>query len=146
MHIFEKQGGGNNIKLINILILWLLVQANAHGGDTPKEMLDNIFAISEMSAIASLCFDDSNVNPEQQIQFIEANIELGKLVQAIGDHYEDNSVYLTYVITAGKLQEDAALHRNISSRYGGCGKFLLEDLNSRISDGKSEILKFLSNN
>lgn len=109
-------------------------------------MLDNIFSISEMSAIASLCFDDSNVNPEQKIQFIEADIELGKLVQAIGDHYEDNSVYLTYVITAGKLQEDAALHRNISSRYGGCGKFLLEDLNSRISDGKSEILKFLSNN
>jgi hypothetical protein len=109
-------------------------------------MLDNIFAISEMSAIASLCFDDLNVNPEQQIQFIEANIELSKLVQAIGDHYEDNSVYLTYVITAGKLQEDTALHINISSRYGGCGQSLLEDLNFRISDGKSEILEFLSNN
>jgi len=109
-------------------------------------MLDNIFAISEMSAIASICFEDSNLNPEQQIQFIEADIELGKLVKAIGDHYEDNSVYLTYVISAGKLQEDAALQRNISSRYGGCGQFLLEDLNFRISDGKSEILKFLSNN
>jgi hypothetical protein len=109
-------------------------------------MLDNIFAISEMSAIASLCFDDSNVNPEQQIQFIEADIELGKLVQAIGDHYEDNSVYLTYVISSGKLQEDGTLQRNIRSRYGGCGKFLLEDLNSRISADKSKIRTFLSNN
>ena len=128
------------------MALSLLWQANAHGGDASKEMLDNIFAISEMSAIASLCSDDSNVNPEQQIQFIEAYIELGNLVQAISDHYEDNSVYLTYVITAGKLQEDAALHRNISSRYGDCGQFLLEDLNFRISDSKSEILRFLSNN
>ena len=109
-------------------------------------MLDNVIAIGESSAIASICFEDPNLNPELQVQFIKADIELDQLVQAIGDHYEDQSVYLTYVLFVESLQESYSLQKDIRSTYGGCGQVLLNDLNSKVSADKSKILNFLSDN
>ena len=121
---------------------WIFILFTVYGcrsvyaASTPKPMVENVAVMAEARASLSYCANSQDGATALWLQLVELQVRVDDLVADIGDYYEDDTLYVTYVVMEKRLLESSALISGIKSKYPGCSGGFASDMANYISDAE----------
>ena len=133
------------IRLVLLTLFFLSLPAKNYAspelqrGKTPKSMLDNVFAVSEVRAATMICFD-SDISAKRALRFSILQTKLDAIVGSIGETFNDDNLYNAYLTFAHKLQNDKTYNNSFLSGYTGCSDTFLLDLYDWVEEAERTLI------
>ncbi|NGZ97288.1 MAG: hypothetical protein CV089_14420 [Nitrospira sp. WS110] len=115
--------------------------------ETPKSMLQNVHTLTEAAAVLQICFESpvyKTLSSEKALELHGLLIGIGNLVGAIGKHYNDNTLYMTYEVRKSRMSSDQELKQYAKVTYHFCDEKLFSEMRDYLIDSEKIINEFLS--
>jgi len=107
--------------------------------ETPKPMLQNVYALTEAGAILQICFESPAYKALSSKNALELHgllLRVGDLIQAIGKHYNDDALYTTYEMNKVKMSSDPQLKKHTKDSYHFCDEKLFSEMHGYLTDNE----------
>ena len=115
--------------------------------ETSKPMLKNVYALTEAGAVLQICFESpayKALSDKKALELQGLLIRVGDLVQAIGKHYNDDSLYMTHEISKVEMSSDPKLKEYAKDNYHFCDEKLFSEMHLYLKENEKIIDDFLN--
>ena len=131
-----------------VLFLWLsLVLAGAHAGVTPSTMMGNVYRFSEAGAVLEVCFASpafKSLPPERAEALRGLAARLARLVKAIGQYYDDSSVFPSYEATRARIAGESRLKLHVKNHFDYCGERLVTEMDRYLDENEQLLGRYFT--
>ena len=120
----------------------LATLGTAHAGVTPSTMMANVYRFSEAGAVLEICYSSAAYAalPAERAEALRGlSTRLTRLVKAIGQYYEDGSVYASYEATRARIAGESRLKLHVKNHYEYCGEKLAADREKYVVENEALI-------
>lgn len=125
----------------------LLAACLAHAGTAPSTMMANVYRFSEAGAVLEVCFSSpafKALSPERAEAMKSLGTRLARLVKAIGQYYEDASVFPSYEATRSRLAAESRLRLHLKNHYDYCGPRLAAEMDRYLGENEQLLGRYFS--
>lgn len=125
----------------------LLGAAAAHAGTAPSTMMANVYRFSEAGATLEVCQSSpafAALPPDRAEAMRALGTRLTRLVKAIGQYYDDSSVFASYEATRMRLAGDAKLKVHLKNNYDYCGPRFAAELDRYLTENEQLLGRYFS--
>ena len=125
----------------------LATLGTAHAGVTPSTMMANVYRFSEAGAVLEICYSSAAYAalPAERAEALRGlSTRLTRLVKAIGQYYEDGSVYASYEATRARIAGESRLNLHVKNHYEYCGERLVAEMDRYLSENEQLLGRYFS--
>ena len=125
----------------------LATLGTAHAGVTPSTMMANVYRFSEAGAVLEICYSSAAYAalPAERAEALRGlSTRLTRLVKAIGQYYEDGSVYASYEATRARIAGESRLKLHVKNHYEYCGERLVAEMDRYLSENEQLLGRYFS--
>lgn len=129
------------------LLAVLAASGPAHAGVAPSTMMANVFRFSEAGAVLEICFASEafkSLAAEKAEALKQQAGRIARLVKAIGQYYEDDSVHPTYEATRDRIAGESRLRLHVKNHYGYCGEKLTAEMDKYLAENELLLGRYFS--
>ena len=127
--------------------IFCLVLSFSTYAKTPKQMTDNVLALTEAAAILNVCFESpayKKLSTEKALKIHDLTFRLTNLVEKIAEHYNDEPLYLTFEMMRVNISSDQEMKDYVKTKYNYCNDSLSTEMEAYVSENEKAINKFLT--
>lgn len=122
-----------------ILASGLAFATACRAGVAPSTMMGNVFRFSEAGAVLEICFASDaykKLAPAKAENLRSLSGRLGRLVKAIGQYYDDDSIHPTYEATRARIAGESRLKLHMKNHYEYCGDRLATEMEKYVAENE----------
>ncbi len=128
------------------ILLFLAVMVRCAYAETPKPIMDNVYALIEAAAVLNVCFESpayEQLDDSAALQLLDLEMRLGSLVERIANRYDDEALYITFEMMLVEMSSDSELQRYVREEYQYCGESLFDEMEAYVAETESQLNQFL---
>ncbi len=132
--------------VLTTVLAWM-TSANTVFSQTPKPMLDNVYALTEAAAVLNVCFEShayKSLPNEKALQIHDLSMRLEDLVQRIANRYNHETLLLVFGMSKVKISSDKEMIESVRKEYGYCNEKLFKNMETYVSENETIVDDFLS--
>ena len=130
-----------------VALLLFAVMIRYASAEAPKQMVDDVYALTEAAAVLIVCFESPSykqLDTHAALQLFDLLLRLADLVERIANRFDDEALYFTFEIGQVEMSSDPELKQYVQREYQYCGESLFEEMEAYISEVESQLGQFLA--
>ena len=111
--------------------IFLLLSSTSAFSETPKQMKENVFVLSETAAMINICLQSSmydNLPTNKALKLHDLAFRLSNITEKISKHYSDDALLFTFEMMSYDISTKKEMKDYVKNKYNYCNDNLISEM------------------